>query len=266
MHAGREFDQLAGDYDRHRPDYPEALLLALREHIEAGGNSDPRLVVDVGAGTGIATRLLRRYLGPAYQVIGVDPGEGMRRQAVESTDPDMGITYLEATAEELPFEDGTLTGVVVAQAAQWFDRPRFYREACRVLAPGGTLAILQNNRNWRESPFLAAYESFLEENNPAYNRNYRAFDIEAELRAVVELDVSPVVVAGWDRPMTVAGFAGMARSSSRLQQVVDLLGEEQTLAAVCELVTGFADDSGEVAVRYQSELYLARLMSPGAAE
>jgi SAM-dependent methyltransferase len=259
MHAGHEFDQLAGDYDRHRPDYPEALVLALCEHIEAGGNLDPRLVVDVGAGTCIATRLLRRYLGPSYRVIGVEPGEGMRRQAVESTDPDMGIQYLEATAEELPFEGGTLAGVIVAQAAQWFDRPRFYREACRVLAPDGTLAILQNNRNWRESPFLEAYESFLEENNPAYSRHYRAFDIEAELRIVAELDVSPPVAVGWDRPMTVAGFIGMARSSSRLQQVVDLLGEERAVAAVLELAAGFADTSGNIKVRYQSELYLARL-------
>lgn len=257
--TGHEFDPLAGDYDRHRPDYPEVLLLALREHIEAGGNPDPRLVVDVGAGTGIATRLLRRYLGPSYQMIGIEPGEGMRQQAVESTDRGMGITYLAATAEQLPFADSTLAGVVVAQAVQWFDRPCFYREACRVLAPAGTLAILQNNRNWRESPFLEAYESFLEENNPAYNRNYRAFDIEAELRTVVELDVSPPVAVGWNRLMTAAGFIGMARSSSRLQQVVKLLGEAQTMATVLELVAGFVDKSGEVAVRYQSEPYLARL-------
>lgn len=173
MRVGHEFDQLPGGYDRHRPDYPEALLLALCEHIEAGGIPDPRLVVDVGAGTGIATRLLRRYLDRSYEVIGVEPGESMHRQAVESTDPDLDVTYLEATAENMPFCDGTLAGVVTAQAVQWFGRPRFYCEASRVLAPRGTLAILQNNRDWRESPFLAAYETFLEQNNPAYDRNYR---------------------------------------------------------------------------------------------
>lgn len=256
--AGREFDELAVGYDRHRPEYPETLLIALREHIAAGNPPPPRVVADVGAGTGIATRLLRRYLSTGYQVVGLEPGEGMRRQAMESTDPALDITYLDATAEQMPFEDGALAGVVVAQAVQWFDRSGFYRETCRVLAPGGTLAIVQNNRDWRASVFLEAYECYLEASNPAYSRDYRAFDIQAELRATSGLDVAEPVVAIWDRLMTVDGFIGMACSSSRLQQVIDLIGAEQTVSSVRELVNRFTDESGQVAVRYRSELYLAR--------
>lgn len=258
IRVGHEFDELAVGYDRHRPEYPETLLIALREHIAAGGPPPPRIVADVGAGTGIATRLLRRYLSVEYKVVGLEPGEGMRRQAMESTDPALDIIYLDATAERMPFEDGALAGVVVAQAVQWFARPGFYREACRVLAPGGTLAIVQNNRDWRASAFLEAYESFLEASNPAYRRDYRAFDIEAELRATSGLGVAEPFVAIWDRPMTVDGFIGMAYSSSRLQQVIALIGEEQTVSSVRELVNRFTDESGQVAVRYRGEMYLAR--------
>lgn len=259
---GNVFDGLAGDYNRHRPDYPLQLIEALREHLEAGHPAGPGVVVDAGAGTGIATRLLRQSLDTRFQVIGLEPSEDMRRQAAESTERDSNVIYMQATAENMPFGDGTLAGVVVAQAVQWFDRPAFYREAKRVLFPEGTLAILQNNRNWRDSPFLDAYEAFLEQNNPAYDRNYRAFDIHAELQTVAGFVVSPPVLISWDRPMPVAGFIGMTLSSSRLQQVVQRLGEEHTVAAVRDLASSFADADGMVSVRYRSELYLARLVFP----
>jgi ubiquinone/menaquinone biosynthesis C-methylase UbiE len=256
--SGSEFDGLAVDYDRYRPDYPRGLMEALREHLEAGCRVGTGIVVDAGAGTGISTRLLRQSLDTRFQIVGLEPSEDMRRQAIESTERDSDISYIQATAENMLFDDGTLDAVVVAQAVQWFDRPAFYREAKRVLLCGGTLAILQNNRNWRNSPFLDAYETFLEQSNPAYSRNYRAFDIQAELSAVSGLDVSPPLGVGWERPMTVDGFIGMARSSSRLQQVIQRLDEQHTLSAVGNLVRQFADERGVVAVGYRSELYLAR--------
>lgn len=260
--TGSLYDELAGDYDRHRPRYPRELFEALREHLEAGPHAQGGVVVDVGAGTGIATRLLRGSLDARFQVIGLEPGEGMRRQAVESTDPDLNVTYMQATAEDLPFSDGALAGVMVAQAVQWFERPVFYREARRVLMDGGTLAILQNNRDWRGSPFLDAYEAFLERGSPSYNRNYRAFDIHAELQALTGFVAESRLAVGWDQPMTVDDFAGMARSSSRLQQVIGQHGERQTLAAVRDLASTFAGAEGMLSIRYQSELYLARVISP----
>lgn len=256
--VGRLYDSLAGDYDRHRPEYPQEIMLALREHVEAGGGATPAIVVDVGSGTGIATRLLRRSLDERYQVIGLEPSEGMRRQARESTPPDLDIDYIEATAEAMPFTDGSLAGVMVAQAVQWFDRPRFYQEVCRVLRPHGTLAILQNNRDWREVAFLDAYETFMETINPAYSRFYRAFDIEAELLQVPQLGDVSTSSASWDRPMTVDEFLGMARSSSRIQQVIDIIGAERTEAEIRALAGRFADADGMVTVRYRSEIYLAR--------
>ena len=256
--AGREFEQLAAGYDRHRPEYPHESMLALANHIEAGQHPDPAVVVDVGSGTGIATRLLHRYLDSRYLLIGVEPGEGMRLQAQESTPESMGIEYLESTAEVLLYDDSTLAALVVAQALQWFDRPRFYAEARRVLRPCGTLAVLQNNRDWQSSAFLEEYETFLESNNPVYSRNYRAFDIQSELSAVSGMSVSEPLVVIWERPLTVDEFIGMATSSSRLQQVIDIQGEQATVAGVRSLAGRYADKSGIVPVLYRCELYLAR--------
>jgi ubiquinone/menaquinone biosynthesis C-methylase UbiE len=256
--AGREFDKLAGDYDRYRPEYPELLIDALVAHIEDARHPAPAVVADVGSGTGIATRLLRRRLPERYLVLGVEPGEGMRLQALASTPGDLGIEYVESTAEDLPFDDDGIAAVVVAQALQWFDRPRFYREAARVLRPGGTLAVLQNNRDWRGSIFLNAWESFLEDQNPSYNRNYRAFDIHSELMDVSEMTVDNPVVEVWDRAMSIEAFVGMAESSSRFQQVVERIGERHALERARVLATQHATDDGDVQIRYRSELYLAR--------
>lgn len=256
--AGQEFDHIAKDYDRHRPEYPDELMRALCAYIEAGAQSPRATIVDVGAGTGIATRMLRRYLPPTYRVVGLEPGEGMRQTALEATDPEQEITYIESTAESMPFEDGALAGVVVAQALQWFDRPRFYAEAVRVLAPCGTLAILQNNRNWRESAFLDAYETLLETNDPTYSRHYRSFDIESELRAVPDLNVDPPQFVDWDRAMTVEQFIGMALSSSRVQHMIGLVGEERAVPEIRQLATSATEPDGTLLVRYRSELYLAR--------
>ena len=255
------YDNLAGDYARHRPEYPEALLEALWAHYEAGrraGWPRPELVVDVGAGTGIATRLLRRTLGPEVRIIALEPSAGMREQAAAGTPSGLAIEFRDGSAEQLPFESGAATLINVAQAVHWFDRTRFYAEARRVLAPGGTLAILQNNRDWRASPFLDAYETFLETYGEDYSRHYRAFDIEAELGSVEGLEAVTLVVANWEQPMTVEQFAGMARSSSRVQAAMRRNGEQRTIAALLDLLDQYAQSDGTVAVQYRSELYLAR--------
>ncbi len=259
---GSQFDQLAGGYDQYRPEYPAELLIQLGAHVDAGEHPDPAVVVDVGAGTGIATRLLRQHLDDRYLLIGLEPGAGMRLQAEQSTPDSFGIAYIESTAEELPYDDGVLAAVVVAQAVQWFDRPRFYAEVCRVLRPCGTLAILQNNRDWSTSEFLDRYETLMETHNPGYSRHYRSFDITAELREIEDLDVDPPAIVYWDYPVTVDAFIGMAVSSSRFQQVIDLIGEAPAINLTRELAGNYVLDDGLLRVRYGSELYLARRRMP----
>lgn len=51
------------------------------------------------------------------------------------------MTYRVAPAEDSGLETETVDLVTVAQALHWFDRPRFYAEVGRVLAPGGVIAV-----------------------------------------------------------------------------------------------------------------------------
>jgi len=252
------FDQLTEDYRRFRPDYPAPLLERLGEHVRAGDRDSwptPWLMLDVGSGTGISTRALRRVFGPAPRVVGVEPGRAMRDTA-EGHDRD-GVEFVGGRAEEVPFPDSSAVLVLAAQAVHWFDRPAFYAEAARLLAPGGTAAVLNNDRDWTASAFADAYENLLEEYGDDYRRDYRAYDTVGEMNAAEGLGEATESTASWTRVLGPEGFVGTALSSSRMAAVVRNIGERRTRDALASLVTEYFPD-GNVRVPYTTRLYLAR--------
>lgn len=54
---------------------------------------------------------------------------------------------LEGTAENLPFDDGSIDLITVAQAFHWFDHDRALFEFNRVLVSGGGLCLIWNERD-----------------------------------------------------------------------------------------------------------------------
>ena len=83
------FSGFADRYDRYRPSPPPVLMDILAQLAHA---SPPRLVVDIGSGTGLSTRL---WAGRADKVIGVEPNADMRGQAERTTSSLLlkGIAY-----------------------------------------------------------------------------------------------------------------------------------------------------------------------------
>src|SRR5690242_21850051 len=100
------FGPAASEYDTHRPTYPPAALTW------ALGN-DPRRVVDLGAGTGILTRVL---VGLGHEVIPVEPDAQMR-QALAAGTP--GVEPLAGSAEQIPLADGSVDAVLAGQGDHW---------------------------------------------------------------------------------------------------------------------------------------------------
>jgi SAM-dependent methyltransferase len=137
------FGRAAREYDRFRPPYPaEAVEWAV-------GGPPPRVVVDLGAGTGILTRVL---LAAGYAAVPVEPDPGMRDQLCVATP---ATRALAGSAEAVPLPDGSVGAVVSGQAYHWFDRDLAHAEAARVLVPGGSFAALWNNRD-DDEPWVAA--------------------------------------------------------------------------------------------------------------
>ncbi|KAK9370771.1 S-adenosyl-L-methionine-dependent methyltransferase [Lipomyces kononenkoae] len=141
----RAYTQTQGKtYATGRPGYsPELFKIIIDHHTSTGGQLDT--VVDVGCGTGQATRDLAPYFANA---IGLDPSEGMigtaRASAESATSPiRFEVSAAEALGTDLepPIADGSVDLLTAATAAHWFDMARFWTRAACVLKPGGTVAI-----------------------------------------------------------------------------------------------------------------------------
>ncbi|MFD6951479.1 methyltransferase type 11 [Nocardiopsis sp. TSRI0078] len=250
------FDRLSDHYRRFRPGYPDSVLDRLRAHVLDGARGSwpyPWLLLDVGSGTGISTRSLRHGFGPGPRVVGVEPGHAMRGAAGGGED----VEYVDGRAEEVPFPDASAVLVLAAQAVHWFDRPAFYAEAARLLVPGGTVAVLDNDRDWTASAFVDAYEALMEEHGDDYRRDYRAFDTAGEMEAQDGLADAVEFTAAWTRELDPDGLVGTALSSSRMAAVVRNIGEERVRAAVTALAAEHFPD-GNVRIPYLTRLRLAR--------
>ncbi|MEU8626270.1 methyltransferase domain-containing protein [Streptomyces sp. NPDC048669] len=130
------FNAAADRYSAGRPSYPPALFDFV-EQFTSRPLSGAR-VADVGAGTGIATAVLRER---GADVIGVEPGDAMAA-TFHTLLPDVPIIRGDGNA--LPLADASRDLITYAQSWQWTDTTRSVPEALRVLLPGGALAIWWN--------------------------------------------------------------------------------------------------------------------------
>ena len=98
----------------------------------------PRAVLETAAGTGVVTRMLAPQLSPGATYVVTDFNQPMLDYAAARLTGDSRITWRQADALALPFEDAAFDLVCCQFGAMFFpDRPAAYREAKRVLKPGG---------------------------------------------------------------------------------------------------------------------------------
>lgn len=123
------FSGHAALYAKYRPDYPSALY----EFLATLAPSHER-ALDCATGSGQAAIGLARHFdcviatdGSVAQLLNAQPHERVR--------------YVANLAERPAFRDASMDLVAAAQAAHWFDHPRFYAGVRRVLKPGGVLAL-----------------------------------------------------------------------------------------------------------------------------
>jgi SAM-dependent methyltransferase len=123
-------------YERFRPRPPAALLELLPP---LAGVDRPRLVVDLGSGTGLSTRFWAELAG---EVVGIEPNEAMREFAEQATDA-ANVRYVGASAYETGLPDSSADLVTASQSLHWMGPDRVFPEIGRILRPGGVFCAYQ---------------------------------------------------------------------------------------------------------------------------
>jgi ubiquinone/menaquinone biosynthesis C-methylase UbiE len=99
----------------------------------------PSAVLETAAGSGVVTRALAPRLSPDASYVVTDLNQPMLDYAAARQVPDSRISWRKADAQALPFEDAAFDLVCCQFGVMFFpDRQSGYREAKRVLKPGGS--------------------------------------------------------------------------------------------------------------------------------
>ncbi len=132
------FDQAAGD-EEHFPSTIDPRIYhvkLIREHLGALAG---KRVLDVGCGKGRFARVFHEQ-EPGAELWGLDISEAMLRRVPE------GIRTRAGSMTELPFEDAFFDGAYATESLEHaVEIEKAVSEICRVVKPGGRIAIIDKN-------------------------------------------------------------------------------------------------------------------------
>ncbi|GMA16503.1 class I SAM-dependent methyltransferase [Deinococcus metallilatus] len=254
MTAPDRFLGRAGVYAQARPRYPDALGAWLAErNLLAGG------VADVGAGTGLFTRLLLRH---AAQVHAVEPNPEMRaRLAEELADQAAAgqLTVHDGTSEATGLPEKCVSLVTAAQAAHWFKPEPTVREFRRILRPGGHVLLVWNDWRGEDTPFNVAYgEAVARFTEPG---------VPQLATRVPEAELPQFMPGGFERvmfenplPLTRERLHALAASVSYLPSPEDAAYPAMTQAL--DALFGAYQQGGTVTLAYRTHAFAGRLDTP----
>jgi ubiquinone/menaquinone biosynthesis C-methylase UbiE len=149
-----DFTGLSGDYAMFRPGYAPQVataILGLLGRDSAGVDG-----ADVGAGTGIWTRMLAAR--GLHSIIAVEPNDDMRGQGIE-TSRDTRIAWRTGSAEATGLPTGSIDLVTMASSFHWADFDKACDEFHRILRPRGIFVALWNPRFIEANPMLVEIEA-----------------------------------------------------------------------------------------------------------
>ncbi len=113
-------------------------------------------VLDLGCGTGWATRILARLVGDGPegfgQVVGVDISDEMIRRGRAASRDFENVLFVWGSAQQIPWEENFFEKVLSVESFYYYpDQDRTLAELFRVMAPRGRMFILINL--YKDNPY-----------------------------------------------------------------------------------------------------------------
>jgi SAM-dependent methyltransferase len=249
--TGSLFDPLAEDYDAARPSYPDGIFQALED---AAGPLAGQLVLDGGAGTGIATRQLA---GRGARTVGLDIGERMLRRA-QARSP--RSCFLLADGNALPLRDGSVDLACFAQSWHWFDHDRAAPELARVVRPGGYWAAWWNMESADGEEWFDAYQAELESACAGYvrprDRGPEPGWADEPIARTGWFEAAASAVVPWTWTLDLGRWLAYERSKSYVGELPP--ADREALLSRIEGIAAARFPGGRMSVPYRTRMRLAR--------
>ena len=134
---GQVFDEIAAEYDRHRPAYPDELI---DQACRVAGIGSGDRVLEVGCGSG---QLTRGLVARGMHVTALEPGKSLIALARQNLEGAGEVEFVNAQFEDALLPREQFAAVFSASAFHWVDPKVSWQRAADVLVPGGTLALVQ---------------------------------------------------------------------------------------------------------------------------
>src|SRR3954462_8014786 len=190
------FNEIAGEYDRHRPAYPDALIDQACK-LAGIGPGAPGLAI--GCGTGQLTRSL---LARGLRVTAVEPGNQLIARARDQLQDHGDVQFVNARLEDVSLPPPHYGAVFCASAIHWVDPEVSWHKAAGALVDSGTLALV----------------SYFGSEEP-----HSAQDQQALRAAMAE--IAPELAAAWPTYRDLNGMlAGVAARRDNVSEVWGWLG------------------------------------------
>jgi SAM-dependent methyltransferase len=235
------FADRASDYALFRPSYPAAAIDSALAGFPAGASL---VAADIGAGTGISSRLLA---GRGVRVFAVEPNAAMR----ESAEPHPGVTFVGGTAEATRLEAASVDLVICAQAFHWFKPAEALTEFRRIVKPRGRFVFLVNERDSEDVAMRAYNAAIKAAAERELSEGMRASVVDALLAA--GLATTPASFP-YTQALSRDGIVGRARSASYVPKNGPRY--DQLLRDLDALWNAYHDENGLVTLGYRTFVWV----------
>jgi SAM-dependent methyltransferase len=162
MTSNKIYSFKSENYSCYRPSYPLEIINFLNEKINL---QYCEAVADIGAGTGIFTKLL---LNNGNKVFAIEPNEEMFSVLNKNLSANKLLKTINVLAENTRLASSSIDVITAAQSFHWFDSKICRKEFQRILKPEGICVFIWNDRIKEENAFLAEFEKFLHKNIKNY--------------------------------------------------------------------------------------------------
>ena len=245
MNPQSRFTSRAEDYAKYRPSYSSAVIDCI---VASLGNMSESVAADIGAGTGISSRLLADR---GTKVIAIEPNVAMKKVAAAHP----LVEFCDGSAEDTGLADDSVDLVTCFQAFHWFDPQPTLTEFARILKPRGRLAAVWHNRD-RTDEFTKEYSILTKK--ASHERSELRQGTERYLRDVAGFTSVRHLVFPYQQALTCQGLIGRAMSTSYIPK--EGVECDRFILNLKQLHQEHADQQGLVYLQYQTSVYLTKLI------